>query len=128
MYEDCKVYGPYIQGKRKIIILKFKDGSTKTTSHARFLYEKHHDRVLTDSETVDHIDGDSLNDTLSNLQVLSLRDNIQKSSKPSKVIQVDCERCGSPFEVELRVFKRNQITLKKAGPYCSKHCAGKVHN
>ena len=40
--------------------------------------ENHLGRLLEDWETVDHIDNDETNDEISNLQILSLQDNILK--------------------------------------------------
>lgn len=130
MYEDCKVYGPYTQSysDRKFVLIVWPDGSKKTTSNARYLMEKHLNRELSMFEEVDHIDNDSSNDEIINLQVLSKQDNIEKSKKLAKEIEVTCECCGSEFSILYSVFKRNQITLNKKGPYCSKSCAGTMHN
>ena len=76
------IYGPYIDKRdnRKICEVKYKTG-VKTTLYARYKLEKHLGRALTKYETVDHIDEDPTNDRLSNLQVLSLSENVKKSMR-----------------------------------------------
>lgn len=74
MYEDCKVLGPYRSAKkgkeRRFVIIRFPDGRKKTTAYARYLLEVHLGRELRSDEDADHIDGDWLNDDLSNLRPL----------------------------------------------------------
>lgn len=66
--------------KRWFCELHFKDGTKKHTQIARVLLEAKLGRVLDKKETVDHIDGNSLNNSLDNLQMLSLSDNAKKGS------------------------------------------------
>ncbi len=130
MYDNYRVYGPYLQsnGKRKIVVLIDELGNRKTTAYARYLLEKHLNRELLPTETVDHIDKDSLNDSLENLRVLSRSSNIKRSSKRAKYKRFKCPVCSINFWILLRVYKYNQLKQGKAGPYCSKICAGKAHN
>ena len=130
VYEDCKIYGPYDHSDntgRKIVQISFPDGKKKTTSYARYSMECFLNRFLENWEEVDHKDDDCTNDSLSNLQVITGKANREKTSN-TPMYEFDCPVCGIEAEVEYRVYKRNQLTLKKAGPYCSKRCAGKAHN
>lgn len=72
-------YGPYLckDGRYRCDVI-YKAG-VKTVLYARYRLEKHLGRKLTKYETVDHIDEDPTNDRLSNLQVLSLAENVRKS-------------------------------------------------
>lgn len=85
MLEIVKVYGPYLDKKagRKIVRIRYSDGSIKTTSNARFLMEQHLGRELDKSEEVDHKDDDRVNDDISNLQLMSKSANIRKAIKPA---------------------------------------------
>lgn len=132
MYENYRVYGPYLQtnGKRKIVILIDENGTRKTTAYARYLMECFLNRELSEEETIDHIDGNSLNDEISNLQILSRADNAKKHNKKNKIKykKFICPVCSDVFWIPLRTYKQNQIKQGKAGPYCSRSCAGKAHH
>lgn len=58
-----------------------------TTQYARYLLAVKLGRYLTNKETADHIDGDKTNDSIANLQALSLRDNIRKTSSGIRVTE-----------------------------------------
>lgn len=100
----------------------------KTTSYARFLMEQHTGRLLFEYETVDHVDGDKLNDQIENLQILSHTDNVQKFfgtiGEPLVSVYV-CPICNSSFERETCVVERDQVRKGYAGPFCSKSCRSK---
>ena len=56
------------------------------TQYARYLLAVKLGRFLTEDETVDHIDGDKTNNSIDNLQVLSMADNIRKSQKKPEFV------------------------------------------
>ena len=67
IYENViKVRGPYKSSKdnRLRCILVFSDKTTKTISYPKYLMEIHLNRYLLENETVDHIDGNPLNNTI----------------------------------------------------------------
>lgn len=125
-----KVYGPYDhkqQVGRQYVNVYYLDGTRRTLLYSRHVYEMAHDQRLPDTVDVDHINGDRSDDRLENLQLLPRSENAAKHAKmfrPTPMLEVVCE-CGARFEVQERVHRRNQIVLKKAGPYCSKSCAGR---
>lgn len=88
LYHGCdRVYGPYTSGAdgRRRVVLTGKNSKNKTTRlYAKVLLEAHIGRLLQDDETVDHIDGDPLNDAIENLQILSKVENSRKSALGSK--------------------------------------------
>jgi predicted RNA-binding Zn-ribbon protein involved in translation (DUF1610 family) len=120
-----KVYGPYLdrQQGRRIVILAYDDGTRKTTAYARWLMEQHLGRTLDEDEEVDHIDEDKLNDTLSNLQVLPKADHRVKSGTRTYVEFV-CPACGTTASKLASKIRHNR-KQGKAGPFCSRSCAGR---
>jgi predicted nucleic-acid-binding Zn-ribbon protein len=92
--------------------------------------EQHLGRELTDSETVDHIDGDFSNDNIENLQVLSRIENIKKymDNNHAKYIILQCINCNKSFERREAVEKYNREIRLSDGPFCSSECVGKVYH
>ena len=125
--EGEKIYGPYLRkdGRQHIVIVK--NGKKTTMSYPKYLLEQKIGRKLLEHETCDHIDNDYTNNSLDNLQVLSRSENSLKSHafKPSEKVYCVCPECNNSFYKELHVIKHNQMKQKKAGPFCSKKCAGR---
>jgi hypothetical protein len=123
-----KVYGPYTRkdGRQHVIIVS--DGVRKTISYPKYLLEQKLKRSLFSYETCDHIDGDYTNNSLDNLQVLTRSDNTKKHAvvynKAEEVCCI-CPECSVSFYAKLTLVRHNNIKQKKAGPFCSKRCAGK---
>lgn len=74
MYDDYEIY-QFVeskQDKRIRIILKHKENvrDYKLISYPKYLMECHLGRYLLENETIDHIDGNYLNNDISNLQVI----------------------------------------------------------
>lgn len=65
--------------RRTLLLANGKQRSS--TQYARYLLAVKLGRFLTQTETVDHIDGDKTNDDINNLQILSRKENIRKSQK-----------------------------------------------
>ena len=124
-----KVYGPYSrkQDKRKVVVLRLADGKLTTKSYARFLYEQENGLISSPDITVDHIDEDETNDVISNFQLLTRVDNIKKSTKKPEIFKGVCPMCNEPFEKFMRNVKGNQVKQGKAGPFCSRSCAGRFN-
>ncbi len=120
-----KIYGPYLRkdGRKHVIIANGKN--RRTVSYPKWLMEQALGRKLDpDLETVDHIDEDFTNDERSNLQLLTRVENAKKSSNPAEIICFICPVCGK----EGRQFARDVRSNRKkgrAGPFCSRSCAGK---
>ena len=126
--KTMKIFGPYLRKDgRKHICIVYSSGLRKTKSYPRWLLEQHLGRELLPDETVDHIDNDFTNDSLDNLQILSRADNTRKgrqnNSRKMQYVEFECPICKQQAVKSLRDVKGN-IKKGKAGPFCSRKCAG----
>lgn len=123
MYEGYKVYRRLDKKQSRYMAMLY-NGKTKhrtTMSWARYVMSCHLGRELDKNiETVDHIDGDKLNDSLDNLQLLTRADNVRKSKKTLTLIELICPVCKAYF-----YRRRGQTHLIKGGKHscCSRECA-----
>lgn len=119
-----KVYGPYTrkQDDRKVVILRLDDGKLTTKSYARFLYEQQNGEIGDIDLTIDHVDEDVTNDILENFELLTRADNIRKAARTEMYYGV-CPICDTEFEKPMRTVRGNW-KKGKAGPFCSRFCAG----
>ena len=128
-----KTYGPYAMSSedgRKIVIMHYADGSKKTTAHARWKVECSLGRVLRDDEQVDHKNDKPWDDRISNLQVLELPAHRKKTRLARGGVTwhvFECPVCGKTAMKREADVKHNR-KMGKAGPYCSRQCAGRRHN
>ena len=127
VYKDCKMYGPYNNSKdgRLRCVVVFQDGKKKTVSYPKYLMEVHLGRYLTSDETVDHIDGNFLNNDLSNLQVIDRRLHAQMDVRRNVDVVVSCRYCGKSFTIAGSTLSdRNRSDRKQSGYFCSRRCSG----
>lgn len=128
MYENCTIGNVYLckDGRLRIYIV-FPDGHNTVISYPKYLMEIRLGRNLDKDETVDHIDGNPLNNHIENLQVLKRSDHVILDVKRLKPQEFICPECGQSFELsgrKLHDAKHNRLK-RKAGPFCSKSCSGK---
>ncbi|GIU69180.1 MAG: hypothetical protein KatS3mg002_0416 [Candidatus Woesearchaeota archaeon] len=116
------VYGPYIRKDQRqhYILYNKKLKMKKTVSYSKILVEINLGRKLVSNETVDHIDGNVLNNDLSNLRILDRKEHIKIDVKRRKPIYAQCMMCGKKFEIT-----RNQLRKDRTGVFCSRQCSGK---
>ena len=128
--EIKKVHGPYIRKDgRKHVVIVFEDDSTKTVSYPKYLMEQYLGRELDpETETVDHIDRDFTNDAISNLQIIPRSEHAKLDAIRIKEQQFTCGICGKQFILNAHQLHDAYSNRKKgrAGPYCSRSCAGKA--
>lgn len=118
------VYGPYVgpDGRKRVVLKKSgaKENPTTTISYPKIIKEIELGRRLSVVETVDHDDRDKQNDDLLNLNILSRTEHASLDALRVKVQPVNCPICKTEFVPNIN--QRN--TQNKAGPFCSKRCAG----
>lgn len=127
MYENYKIYGPYLnKGRLRIIIVHSITGEKHTVSYPKFLIENYLNRYLEENETVDHIDGNPLNNDISNLQVLKRNIHCSLDALRNKDVIVKCSYCGKEFLIEgNKIYNRNRLDRHQSGYFCSRQCSGK---
>ncbi len=128
IYENLKkVYGPYSQKSGRLqSYLVFLDGTKKTVSYPKYLMELHLNRYLLDNETVDHIDGNFLNNDISNLQVLDRKEHCTIDVIRNLDIEVNCAFCNNTFTIKgSSLHQRNRKDRNNSGYFCSRSCTGK---
>jgi len=127
LYDDFdKVYGPYNRkdGRQHIVLNKSSlpkgtKGKLKTISFPKAIMEVRLKRVLNSDETVDHIDKNTSNNSVENLQILSRKEHSALDAKRVKDIEVKCFMCGKVF-----IATKNQLRKRASGFFCSKQCSG----
>lgn len=128
-FEAYNIYGPSYHKveDRYYVTVYFKPDKSLTIrmTYAKYLMCVELKRILKGSEEVDHKDGDKTNDDLSNLQLMTHKDNNIKrvlQTNSSKLIVDFC--CPNP-KCRL-IFSRwkGQSHISKGGKFtsCSRHC------
>lgn len=128
IYENViKTYGPYLgRDGRYRMVLKFNDGTKKGISYPKYLMEMHLDRYLDENETIDHIDGNPLNNDLSNLRILDRQEHCHNDTIRNNKLTVNCTYCGKTFEIDgSKLHGRNRKDRHQSGYFCSRSCSGK---
>lgn len=112
---------------RRNVILYNSHKDRSTTSYARYLYSVKLGRYLLDTEHVDHIDDDKTNDILTNLQLLTLKQNSKKEGnrRGRLLVEINCPMCKNTFT---RRKGQTQLvpSLKGKVSCCSKECRDKL--
>ncbi len=124
--DNFKVYGPYVRGdSRKIVIVVSRNGKRRTVSYPKWIMECHLGRKLhRDRETVDHWDSNYDNNDINNLRLVPRKEHSADDTRRVKFVKLKCAWCDKEFERSPRVV-RDKAKKKKAGPFCSRSCAGK---
>ena len=125
-----KSRGPYTNGQEgRLYIHIYKKGETpKTLLYARYLISVSKQEPLSEGMSVDHIDGNCFNDTITNLQILSIAENSRKGLMDPlgllrrRRVSLICPSCGKSFTRRVSKTFLGSSTLKT---YCSKGCKGK---
>jgi hypothetical protein len=121
-----KVHGPYKKRNgRQFVVIINDDGSRRTVSYPKFLVEQHLGRTLhPDLETIDHIDGNFNNNNLNNLRIIPRDEHSADDTRRVKHEIFTCAWCNKEFKRSPRLI-RDKSKNKKAGPFCSRQCAGR---
>lgn len=123
----AKLCGPYSQKTGRLqAILVFIDGTRKTISYPKYLMELHLNRYLSDNETINHIDGNFLNNDISNLQVLDRKEHVILDVIRNQDMNVNCIYCDKLFTIQgSKLHLRNRKDRNSSGYFCSRSCSGK---
>jgi len=125
-YEGAKIYRLWHKKEQRwYAVIVWPDKRT-TKSWARYAMEVHLGRFLSKKEQVDHIDEDKTNDDITNLQILTRKENnlkhVRLNNKQKKIITLTCSYCLKQFEREVRIVKSRK---NKIGDFCKKECLHK---
>lgn len=124
--DNFKIYGPYERSdKRKIVITIDRNGVRRTVSYPKWVMECQLGRKLDeDLETIDHWDSDHSNNELSNLRIVPRDQHSADDTRRVKLVKFNCAWCDKEFERSPRLI-RDKAKKNKAGPFCTRICAGK---
>ena len=106
----------------------YKDNNSKDKliSYPKLIMEEYLGRKLLDNEIVHHIDGNPLNNDISNLQVLTYEEHNRLHFKSYYDKEVICEVCGRPFIWTAKrqgFFQRDLNRNKNRIITCSRRCS-----
>jgi len=122
-----KIHGPYKRKTdgRQIVIVIETNGKRRTVSYPKWLMELQLGRRLDPNlETVDHIDSNIDNNDISNLRLVPREEHSADDTRRVKHVKFTCAWCDKEFERSPRLV-RDKSKKNKAGPFCSRACAGK---
>jgi len=124
--DNFTVHGPYKrQDGRQIVIVIDNNGKRRTVSYPKWLMELQLGRKLDPNlETVDHIDSDFNNNDVNNLRIVPRDEHSADDTRRVKPVKFTCAWCDKEFERSPRLV-RDKSKKNKAGPFCSRGCAGK---
>lgn len=128
-FDEYIVYVVYhSKEKRRYAILYPIDKNKKmrSMSYARYLMSVKEGRILHKEEQVDHIDNDSMNDDINNLQILTPQENRMKYAKTvtKAYVTLKCPICGKIFTKD-----KNHVSIFYSNAKftaCSHECASKL--
>ena len=103
---------------RRVATLRKPDGTMMSMSYAKYLYTSYYKCDINKDDNIDHINGNTMDDRIENLQVISGKYNRQKDHKKKEMLMLICPVCGKEFLYE----KRNLSS--HPNPCCSRKCGG----
>jgi hypothetical protein len=102
-----------------------RNGRRRTVSYPKWLLEVQLGRKLDPNmETVDHIDSNFNNNSLENLRIMPRDEHSADDTRRVEMAKFKCAWCDNEFERSPRLI-RDKAKNNKAGPFCSRKCAGK---
>ena len=122
VYEEYKVYGPYTRkdGRAHVVLIQHNEKNhivdRKTVSYPKYLVEVHLNKYLDSNETIDHIDGNFLNNDFSNLRVVPRHEHCKSHTSSRLEVIKKCVICGKEF----KTTDNRRITC--GSPSCKGKC------
>lgn len=101
--------------------------SKKVISYPRYLMENELGRSLKNNEDVHHLDGNPLNNDISNLEIRNRGEHQKEHSTKYFDKIMKCPWCGKEFiwtGLQQRYYYSNIKKRHTREPFCSKKCAG----
>lgn len=126
LYNNYRLYGPYKSkqdNRLRVVLVHELTRAQKTISYPKYLVEIKLNRHLDTNDTVHHIDGNPLNNDLSNLTVLNRSQHSKLDAIKVQNVIVHCIWCEKPFLIKGHQIR--QHNRRESGPFCSKLCTGK---
>ena len=121
MFEQSVITSSYIKENcRKYVYVRLASGQRLHMAFSRYLMSCKLNRVLETREHVHHIDGDCMNDSIDNLEIVDSHDHnaIHKTAKPETHV---CFWCKEEFELvgkRLYLFKWNKKYRDQQHVFC----------
>ncbi len=118
-----KVYGPYTRKDGRQMVVLYDGEHTITMSYPKFLVEEKLGRILSDTETIDHLNGDFTDNDFENIRIVERAEHAKDDVIRIAGATLTCQWCDTVFECSGKsVHDRSR---GKAGPFCGKSCSGK---
>jgi len=138
-FDKYYVYGPFLTqplGRYTVQLIPIgntgKKGSIKRKwiAYSRYLMSVQLGRILESNETVDHINGNKIDDRIDNLQLLSFADNSRKAvveqNRTLKMVELQCPYCEKIF---VRAHHHTFLSAKNSNKtFCSRSCSTKFQH
>lgn len=121
-----KTFGPYVRSDGRSIIIEVDEkGKRRTVSYPKYIMEQHLKRQLNpDTETVDHINRDHMDNSLDNLRVIDRKQHSADDTRRVKLVKFKCDMCGKETERSPRLM-RDKNKKGSLGKFCGKSCSAK---
>ena len=113
--------GPYAHGYLMCRV-QYPDGIVKMVTYHRYLYERAYG-ILPPDVVVHHKNGNKSDNTLSNLEAMTRGIHTANHQPLAELVEIECLWCKTKVTKSASSIRHNQVTQKKAGPFCSKSCA-----
>lgn len=131
MEEDISIY----ECKDGRVRVYLKD-TKKVMSYPKYLVEKEYGIKLADNEQVHHIDENTLNNDINNLEILTFEEHLQLHAEENRKYYdkyMICPVCGKRFlwtakqqsDFYRNINRKDRKSRNTTTPYCSRECVGK---
>lgn len=115
---------PSLYGRKYVKLVKPGTDEQITLMLSRALITVQLNRILSEHETVDHIDRDKTNDNISNLQLLGRQSHSAEDAIRGEVSPINCPICNVEYYPSLNdIWNLKNINII---PVCSKKCRKKL--
>ena len=100
----------------------------KIMDEHRHIMQTHLGRILGYNEVVHHVNGDSKDNRLENLKVMSRKEHtVLHIAKPNAYMFIKCKKCDKSIKISIKKYIRDKNNGKH-NVFCSHTCRGKYYN